>query len=58
MDNVVYSHEIFFRDRPDAVADIEGGNILELARWNTVATVQGLQLHVPEVTLALQLISC
>ena len=40
---------------PDAVADIKGENILELARWNTVATVLGSQLHVPKVTLALQL---
>ena len=36
---------------PGAVADIEGGNIEELARWNTA--VMGSQLHVPEVTLTL-----
>ena len=40
---------------PNAVADVEGDNILELTRWNTVASVLGSQLHVPEVTLALQL---
>ena len=30
-------------------------NILELARWNTVATVLSLQVYVPKATLVLQL---